>query len=306
MIKATLEKIFLPLISILITLIIADFAVYGWYKFNNLELTDREQTKITRELQLRSSSKEQLSTVASNKRPVILFIGDSFTYGQELNDDETFPSQVQKLLKNKTLNINVGFGGHNIVDHSLALDRYLTQVTPDLVVVTITSNDYFFDSWNLSAYDVCPNMTSHKIKRFMIKHSNLYHFFYHQFNEKTLPSGDEKRAFDPFQKCASIYFKQIKNKLDKKGIKYIFAYHRDSLKHHKFCARYDSMKNDFLKNFIRLYGETPIFLTPEVLSSDCKKSESFYLDDNYHLNAEANRLFAKKLLPHIKSKLNLN
>lgn len=74
----------------------------------------------------------------------ILMVGDSFTYGYLVGDDETLPAQLQRLLTNRYGDrirvINAGLGGSSVISaHHIAL-RGLA-VHPDLVVLTFSEND---------------------------------------------------------------------------------------------------------------------------------------------------------------------
>lgn len=73
----------------------------------------------------------------------ILFIGDSFVYGDFVNDDETMPAQLEQQLARTCRGvrvINAGLPGSTIVDQRHMLDRGL-PLAPDLVLLSFTEND---------------------------------------------------------------------------------------------------------------------------------------------------------------------
>lgn len=73
----------------------------------------------------------------------ILCIGDSFTYGQFVNEDGTFPSHVQRLVLSNEMPvevINAGVPGTTIIDQIRYMTRSLV-LQPDLVVLTFSEND---------------------------------------------------------------------------------------------------------------------------------------------------------------------
>lgn len=74
------------------------------------------------------------TTLIPNK-PRILCIGDSFTYGDFVEDDETLPAQIQEQLGGEFEVLNAGVRGTTIVDQVAFLPRLL-QLEPDAVVLT--------------------------------------------------------------------------------------------------------------------------------------------------------------------------
>ncbi len=78
----------------------------------------------------------------------ILMVGDSFTYGDFVDDDETLPAQLESALAGRALGpgcetvraINAGVGGTTIVTHA-EMARRGRVLEPDLVVLTFSEND---------------------------------------------------------------------------------------------------------------------------------------------------------------------
>ena len=50
--------------------------------------------------------------IADGTAPAILFFGDSFTFGEGVDDHETIPSQVEQISKGKFKTLNFGFHGY--------------------------------------------------------------------------------------------------------------------------------------------------------------------------------------------------
>jgi lysophospholipase L1-like esterase len=71
-------------------------------------------------------------------KPRVLFIGDSFTFGDYVDDDDTLPAQVGSRLGLEV--INAGVGGTTIVDQRHFLERALV-LRPDVVVLVYFEND---------------------------------------------------------------------------------------------------------------------------------------------------------------------
>ena len=73
----------------------------------------------------------------------ILCVGDSFTYGWHVNNEETFPFYLEELFRRHQISvevINAGVAGTTIVDHLYFLQRSI-EMNPDLVILTFTEND---------------------------------------------------------------------------------------------------------------------------------------------------------------------
>jgi lysophospholipase L1-like esterase len=73
----------------------------------------------------------------------ILMLGDSFTYGDFVDNDETLPAQLESALLTQCGGfrvINAGVGGTTIVTHTKMLQRGL-PLEPDLVILVFSEND---------------------------------------------------------------------------------------------------------------------------------------------------------------------
>jgi hypothetical protein len=95
----------------------------------------------------------------ATKRPGerrILALGDSFTFGHGVQDDETYPAVLEATLRARGRDVrvlNAGVPGYS-TDH--AYTRFLrdaARLAPDLVLVGIHCSDVS-DNWESSLYDV--------------------------------------------------------------------------------------------------------------------------------------------------------
>jgi lysophospholipase L1-like esterase len=69
----------------------------------------------------------------------ILAVGDSFTYGEEVEDAETWPAHLQQLLGERVLNAGVsGYGFDQIV---LRAEKIVPEKHPSAVVVSFIADD---------------------------------------------------------------------------------------------------------------------------------------------------------------------
>lgn len=78
----------------------------------------------------------------------IIFLGDSFTFGEGVYLEDTFPEQFKKmaqknnLFKNNDLEIiNLGVGGYNTSQAVALLEEFALDLKPDYIVLSYTLND---------------------------------------------------------------------------------------------------------------------------------------------------------------------
>ena len=73
------------------------------------------------------------------ERPTILAVGDSFTFGDQVNDSDSWPAVLERLLDRRVVNAGVpGFG----LDQAVLRAEQLTQVySPDTIVVSFIPHD---------------------------------------------------------------------------------------------------------------------------------------------------------------------
>jgi lysophospholipase L1-like esterase len=73
----------------------------------------------------------------------ILCLGDSFTYGSYVDDDQTLPFQLERKLRDSGYNaevVNGGVGGTTIVDQLYFLKKSFS-IKPDIVLLVFSEND---------------------------------------------------------------------------------------------------------------------------------------------------------------------
>ncbi len=76
----------------------------------------------------------------------ILTLGDSFTFGWGLNEDQTYPYYLQEILKNKCSKdievINLGIPGFNAEDEKDLMLNFGYRLSPDYVLITFLGDDW--------------------------------------------------------------------------------------------------------------------------------------------------------------------
>jgi hypothetical protein len=88
----------------------------------------------------------------------ILSVGDSHTEGVGINDDETWPHQLCKLIPN-AVNLNTGFGGRSNDYIARTIVTLLKTFRPDVVLVMYTyptRKEYYNKAGDLQPFHVNP------------------------------------------------------------------------------------------------------------------------------------------------------
>ncbi|MFQ5701000.1 MAG: SGNH/GDSL hydrolase family protein, partial [Acidobacteriota bacterium] len=85
--------------------------------------------------------------IDAGKRPGsvrIICLGDSYTFGHYVDDDEAFPAVLERLLRARrraTEVINAGVNGFSIVDELALFREKVLALDPDIVVLVFSQND---------------------------------------------------------------------------------------------------------------------------------------------------------------------
>ena len=122
----------------------------------------------------------------------ILAIGDSTTFGQYVNDAETWPAQVQQILDPEARRvevINAGLIGSSSLQGLCYLKAYGFDLEPDLVIVT-----YGFNDWACSEYsdrERVQIMTARPLKYLLIRTAKNRGFIARDNNAKQRSSPGE-------------------------------------------------------------------------------------------------------------------
>lgn len=151
----------LVLLSVVITLVIAEFMVRGFLPQNRMvtwlethpkgfmmnqaggssfqQFADRTANYSFTKQRLRGQEKD------STNKNRILAIGDSFTFGLLLNQEHTFTHQLNQNLKqagnDSTVILNGGVGGAGLADWPLWLETYGKDVAPHIVLYYLNVSD---------------------------------------------------------------------------------------------------------------------------------------------------------------------
>lgn len=103
------------------------------------ELISREKPALPYQVRINALGLRGLDTTIEPSGPRVLFVGDSLTFGDFVEDGETLPRQVQQRLREAEV-LNGGVGGTTITDQRVFLERYLA-LRPHVVVLVFFEND---------------------------------------------------------------------------------------------------------------------------------------------------------------------
>lgn len=98
--------------------------------------------------------KRMFGDVAS-RRPKLLIIGDSYTHGLSVPDQQLYPCVLGHTLDAEVF--AYGGSGYGTLQEYLVLDRYLDEIKPDLVILQVTSNDFINNEWDLAKASLINN-----------------------------------------------------------------------------------------------------------------------------------------------------
>jgi lysophospholipase L1-like esterase len=80
----------------------------------------------------------------SKKQFRIMVVGDSLTYGYGVREEETYPMQIETVLK-KTFNVevlNLGVSGYQSEDILKIITKYIPLLQPNLIIYGVCLNDF--------------------------------------------------------------------------------------------------------------------------------------------------------------------
>jgi len=109
----------------------------GWFLNSNLN-TDFKKMGIIKTNSIGFRDIEHNYKLKTKKR--IMFIGDSFTFGDKISQKNIFVELLRDKLKEYEL-FNCGVSGYGTAQEYLLLLKYFNTVSPDIVFLTICFND---------------------------------------------------------------------------------------------------------------------------------------------------------------------
>lgn len=254
----------------------------------------------------------------------ILCIGDSFTFGDYVSDDETFPYSLQKVFEENAFQqvevINGGVGGATIVDELYFLKKSM-RISPRVVVLTFYENDikdlsrvepmYLTLARNRELRSGLVGRTVYGL----VRNSALFAFgvkLNGQWRndpaaQRLLPQGgiypleacDEK-----LWKMYEAHLREMQRFLYEGSTEFMLAIYPS---HHRWtsfddkCGDFDNQP-DRLEHLAKDMGIATLNLLPELKRSNVDVRELYLLPYDGHASKEANRLVANAIFRFIQEK----
>jgi hypothetical protein len=123
----------------------------GWAPIPNMEF----DFTATRTIHVRNNAMgfRDADYTKETQRP-ILFLGDSFVWGYDVEENERFTDIIRRRLPNERI-VNVGVSGYGTDQEYLLIRRIWDRITPGMVILIFcTDNDRLDNSTNLVYSDV--------------------------------------------------------------------------------------------------------------------------------------------------------
>lgn len=112
------------------------------------------------------------------ERTTIVTIGGSTTHCFYLSDNKTWPAILQKLLRklDKTIMVqNAGLDGHTTRGHLLMMEKVITKIKPDIVILLVGANDLGL-SLNEDRLIFGTSFEKTGLKYYLFTHSRVFQF----------------------------------------------------------------------------------------------------------------------------------
>lgn len=106
------------------------------------------------------------------KKYKIFVVGDSFTHGVGVEEQNMYYNVIGKSF-NAEIFVCSG-GGYGTLQEYIAIDKYLDQIKPDLIILQVHPNDFINNLWELESKSFVNN--SYKIRPYLINGKIEYRF----------------------------------------------------------------------------------------------------------------------------------
>jgi lysophospholipase L1-like esterase len=140
-----------------------------------------------------------------NGVPRVLMLGDSYTFGSGVRDDETFSAVLQGAVGGTAEVVNAGVPGYGIFQEERLLRRLGPLLRPQLVIVTVPTGDILRQPFDTPAQERAYLETERQRKR-MRDVSELAAFLYRKYYAVRARFADEGVAVPNEQSATSGTF----------------------------------------------------------------------------------------------------
>ncbi len=245
----------------------------------------------------------------------ILVLGDSFTFGVGVNDNQTYPAVLERALKKEV--INAGVMGYGTDQELLYLKERGLALKPDLLVLGFFIGNDLTDNIDVSNFSVINGFLVRDYKKSLKPYTYTFlkdkiNSFFEKFNKKEFDDLFEKKDFyQIYTGNSSLEEKEWKRTLQllnqivdlarENNIQIIilnippkkfFPLDKEAYEHLK--------KENKLLHFAETKGVRIVDLV-EVLGKE-KDAENFYFKKDGHFSVSGNQAVGKALAKEIEGK----
>ncbi len=269
-------------------------------KFNNIEYKTF--------VKINSKGLRNRETQYEHNKKRILFVGDSFTFGWGVEQNEAFPYICENLFNKKIEVINAGVPGYSILEYYLYLKEELFKYKPNIIILVFYGeNDMIYVDLNSQN----PTIIKNSDNRFEISEKNISRNLYNRtkpvkINFLKLTYSNIKNYFrhnSYFYNLLSIYvIRKIKINLEMENY-YSFESQRIYL---------EFLIDEFIKLSKENNSDFVIFYAPSYILLDAIQTNNFsvyalrekkILDGLIQLSKNKNILFINQPEEFIKNNI---
>jgi hypothetical protein len=305
--KSNYIKNFLTIfLSVLITLLIVEiflrFFLVPSSSGINIGILNNKFSKLNYKLDENGFRNEKITPKAD-----YVFLGDSFTFGNGLKVEKTFPQIVKKRLLNKNI-YNLGIGGTNTIDQLKILKSYDLKKN-STVVYQYFFNDIDYNKKYISSKSVENDYLLRNLKKFIffsINNSYTFDFFIHPFLAKILKLSNAL-TYDEIDYLEHLNdVKLIFDYLNKKNVNVIFILIPILQSKETIDLSSKTYINFFEKNFFKICNKKDVLINISKFLDHYDSKDLIVSKRDTHASYSVNKIIADKIHELIFNKYSSN
>ncbi|MFH0870486.1 MAG: SGNH/GDSL hydrolase family protein [archaeon] len=242
-------------------------------------------------------------------------IGDSFILGDGAENNLSLADSAVSLVMQGKLDrifgsgryeiLNFGLKGVNTLDELFILKEFVLKYNPDLVILAVSGNDWYFQDYNPDPYVYCDveSSFSGRIIHSLSRTSVVFNYFDKRLRKDRMSSSDEEGIFN--RKCFNISISRIGSTLSNEKIlsfaPYIFDSYNPDPNPENIFKDLESEEDvnseiDFVHSCLESVGFIYVDTYPFIMNLT---NREVFADDQYHFSRKVNYLIADIILNHI-------
>jgi len=256
----------------------------------------------------------------------ILCLGDSGTFGQFVNDDETLSANLERMLRqegNSVEVINGGVPGTTIVDQVEILKRSMS-LAPDIVILTFSENDITDLEAEPSQFAalaenrIVKGRTGLKTVYELVRDTALFNYFlkvratWNTYSAPHVSTGvlisspeDSETRHEQLWANYSHHLELMLQSLSSRNIRFIFNGYptHQRIGADTFTDDRSRVQLSRAEALARNMGITTVSILPSFRETGLTKEELYHLPYDGHANRRGYLIQAKALLPAVRESI---